>query len=217
MERTDSPRANSCRRTPSCPRRSESCSTGNAASAAQVYMPHRSKVSRISAEGERTPIGRRPSHAASSPAGITVIPEKPRAARTAASILQATATFATRPRPPARVPSPASQYLLQSRIKNLARQDRRRSCPARHLPFAAKPTSPGPAKPHARPSPASATDDEFRSRKIVPLATSSFPTRFRLLRRLRSLPPRSIAARRPRSAQARDPEEWLLAARPPAP
>ena len=35
------PRANSCRRTPSCPSRSESCSTGKAASASQVSTPQR--------------------------------------------------------------------------------------------------------------------------------------------------------------------------------
>ena len=106
------PRASCCKRKPSCPRRSLSATSGSAASACKLRTAP--AVESFEQAGRfffflfaffsravrqiKLPSAASPSCSASLPAGITVTPEKPRAASTAASGLEATATFASSPR-----------------------------------------------------------------------------------------------------------------------
>src|SRR5208282_5842404 len=123
--REAAPRASFCRRNPSCPRRSLKAISGNAASARRFRTPQRSRVSirRVSSKradssclsfsfflasldlfspANKTSTGRDPKTSLSFPDGITVTPENPRDASTAASGFDATATFASSPRSAAR-------------------------------------------------------------------------------------------------------------------
>ena len=103
--RDAAPRANFCRRSPCCPRRSMIGTSGKAASARSLRMPQRSNVSTqrvaCSASKEKvssnTSTGRSPSRSASRPPGIKVTPGKPRPASNAASGFAATAMFASSP------------------------------------------------------------------------------------------------------------------------
>src|ERR1051326_1239100 len=84
--RDPAPRASLWSRTPSWPRRSETSTTGKLAKAPSVRIPQRSSVSNISGDEKRTVSGRSRSRFASEPLLRTVIPPKPRAAQTAATL-----------------------------------------------------------------------------------------------------------------------------------
>ena len=101
------PRANCCRRTPSCPNRSLSAISGKVARARRLRMPQRLSVSKIrtrskSASKNSTSTGRLPNCSASFPSAITVTPENPRAAINAVSGFAATATLVSSPKSEAR-------------------------------------------------------------------------------------------------------------------
>ncbi len=109
--RSCSPRQR-CNRKPSWPKRSLNAISGSAARACRLRIPQRPRVSRSSIAfcfssfsgrpANKTSIDKKPSCSASFPGGITVTPEKPRAASTAASGLEAAAIFAESPRSAAR-------------------------------------------------------------------------------------------------------------------
>ena len=116
--REAAPRASCCSRKPSWPRRSLKAISGSAASARKLRTPQRSKVSSSVSCGQvlflisllfffrsmanKTSTGRDPNDSLSFPGGITVTPENPRAASTAASGFEATATFPSSPSSAAR-------------------------------------------------------------------------------------------------------------------